>query len=175
MKDKGIQSQLCCWVELCSQLSHHSGISFSSRNKVLMVSAYLKYPLNIKWYNWKCFGQLLQSYPVYSIHLWPGYSSCSWKIDTLKWPLGKESRVLRVLDGHWFPYQLKNGASSENLLLLFSSVTSDFVTPYGLQHTRLPCPSLTPRACQNSCPLSWIYHPTNSASVVLFSDRKSVV
>ena len=25
--------------------------------------------------------------------------------------------------------------------------------PHGLQHTRLPCPSPTPRACSNSCPL----------------------
>ena len=25
--------------------------------------------------------------------------------------------------------------------------------PYGLQHTRLPCPSLSPRVCSNSCPL----------------------
>ena len=27
--------------------------------------------------------------------------------------------------------------------------------PHGLQHTRLPCPSPTPRASSNSCPLSW--------------------
>ena len=26
--------------------------------------------------------------------------------------------------------------------------------PYGLQHTRLPCPSPSPRLCSNSCPLS---------------------
>ena len=26
---------------------------------------------------------------------------------------------------------------------------------HGLQHTRLPCPSPTPRACSNSCPSSW--------------------
>ena len=29
--------------------------------------------------------------------------------------------------------------------------------PHGLQHARLPCPSLPPRACSNSCPLSqWL-------------------
>ena len=27
--------------------------------------------------------------------------------------------------------------------------------PHGLQHARLPCPSLSPRVCSNSCPLSW--------------------
>ena len=34
--------------------------------------------------------------------------------------------------------------------------------PCGLQHTRLPYPSSTPRACSNSCPLSWWCHPTIS-------------
>ena len=35
---------------------------------------------------------------------------------------------------------------------------SDSLWPHGLQHTRLPCPSPTPRACSNSCPLSqWFY------------------
>ena len=28
----------------------------------------------------------------------------------------------------------------------------------GLQHTRLPCPSQSPRFCSNSCPLSWQCH-----------------
>ena len=41
------------------------------------------------------------------------------------------------------------------LLLLFShSVITDSLRPHGLQHARLPCPSPTPRACSNSCPLS---------------------
>ena len=34
------------------------------------------------------------------------------------------------------------------------SVVSNFLQPHGLQHTRLPCPSPTPRAYSNSCPLS---------------------
>ena len=41
--------------------------------------------------------------------------------------------------------------------------------PHGLQHTRLPCPSPSPGACSNSCPLSWWCHPTISSSVVPFS------
>ena len=32
--------------------------------------------------------------------------------------------------------------------------------PHGPQHTRLPCPSLSPGACSNSCPLSQGCHPT---------------
>ena len=49
------------------------------------------------------------------------------------------------------------------------SVMSDFVRPYGLQHTRLPCPSPTPRPCSHSCPLVQWCHPTISSSVIPFS------
>ena len=35
------------------------------------------------------------------------------------------------------------------------AVVSNSLWPHGLQHVRLPCPSPTPRACSNSCPLSW--------------------
>ena len=49
------------------------------------------------------------------------------------------------------------------------SVMSDYLRPHGLQHTRLPCPSLTPGAYSNSCPLSWWCHPTISSSVIPFS------
>ena len=41
--------------------------------------------------------------------------------------------------------------------------------PHGLKHTRLPCPSPTPRAYSNSCPLSWWSCATISSSVVPFS------
>ena len=41
------------------------------------------------------------------------------------------------------------------------SATSDSLWPHGLQHTRLPCPSPTPGACSNSCPLSrWCIQPS---------------
>ena len=40
---------------------------------------------------------------------------------------------------------------------------------HGLQHTRLPCPSLSPRVCSDSCPSSWWCHPTISSSVTPFS------
>ena len=42
-----------------------------------------------------------------------------------------------------------------------------FVT-HGLQHTRLPCPSSSPRVCSNSHPLSQWCHPVISASVIPF-------
>ena len=49
------------------------------------------------------------------------------------------------------------------------SVVSNSLWPHGLQHTRLPCPSPTPRVYSNSCPLSWWCHPTISSSVVPLS------
>ena len=41
--------------------------------------------------------------------------------------------------------------------------------PHGLHHTSLPCPSLSPWVCSNSCPLSWWCHPTILSSVAPFS------
>ena len=49
------------------------------------------------------------------------------------------------------------------------SVVSNSLRPHGLQHTRLPCPSPTPGACSNSCPLSRWCHPTILFPVVPFS------
>ena len=49
------------------------------------------------------------------------------------------------------------------------SVVSDSMQPDGLQHTRPPCPSPTPRVYSNSCPSSLWCHPTISSSVVSFS------
>ena len=47
-------------------------------------------------------------------------------------------------------------------------VVSDSLGPHGLQYARLPCPSPTPEAYSNSCPLSWLCHPTISSSVTPF-------
>ena len=49
------------------------------------------------------------------------------------------------------------------------SVLSDSLQPHGLQHARPTCPSPTPGAYSNSCPLSSWCHPTISSSVVPFS------
>ena len=53
----------------------------------------------------------------------------------------------------------------------FSSVAQSCPTLWlhGLQHTRTPCPSPTPRVYSNSCPLIQWCHPTLSSSVVPFS------
>ena len=49
------------------------------------------------------------------------------------------------------------------------SVVFNSLRPHGLQHARLPCPSLSSRVCSNSCPLSRWCHPTISSSVISFS------
>ena len=56
------------------------------------------------------------------------------------------------------------------MLLLFShSFVSNSLWHHELQHTRIPCPSLSHRVCSNSCPLSQWCHPTVSSSVIPFS------
>ena len=76
-----------------------------------------------------------------------------------------------------------NGSNKDNRFLYFSfqlypfiqfsSVTQSGLTlwPHGLQHTRLLCPSPTPRDYSNSCPLSRWFHPTISSSVIPFSSN----
>ena len=50
---------------------------------------------------------------------------------------------------------------------------TDSLWPHGLQHIRLSCPSPTPRACSNSCPLSWWCHLTMLSSEIPFSCLQS--
>ena len=88
-----------------------------------------------------------------------------WKHSPLE---GKESF------GWLIPNKQKPGSGFQikepKILLLFSrSAMSASLRPHGLQHARLPCPSLSPGAYSNSCPLSQWYHPTISSSVVPFS------
>ena len=49
------------------------------------------------------------------------------------------------------------------------SVVSSSLWSHGVQHARLPCSSLTPGVCSNSCPLTRWCHLTISSSVVPFS------
>ena len=80
----------------------------------------------------------------------------------------------RAYCNHFFHIHLSyNSYTSQILLYDFSvqfncSVVSSSLRPHGLQHTRPPCPSLTPKPCSNSCPSSRWCHPTISFSVVPF-------
>ena len=75
----------------------------------------------------------------------------------------------------WIHYSVPSSGSLPvcPVLLLFCRSVVSFVSislqPHGLQHARLPCPSLSPWICSNSCSLSWWYHPTISSSVTPFS------
>ena len=62
-----------------------------------------------------------------------------------------------------FGFLFKNHICSS---VQFSSITqSDSLWPHELQHARPPCPTPTPEAHPNSCPLSGWCHPTISSSV----------
>ena len=54
---------------------------------------------------------------------------------------------------------------STHLLFVSCQVVSSCSWPHGLQHARLPCPSLSPRVCPSSRPLNQWCHPTISSSV----------
>ena len=54
-------------------------------------------------------------------------------------------------------------------LLFGHSIVSNSLQRHGLQNARLPCPSPSPRAGSNSCPLRRWCLPTISSSVILFS------
>jgi len=91
-----------------------------------------------------------------------------------------EAETTNIIDSHWttnfitcrLPPMFRNllPPSVPSVPALFShSVVSDSLWPHGLQHTRPPCPSPSPRACSNSCPVSRWCHPTISSSVIPFS------
>ena len=70
----------------------------------------------------------------------------------------KTTQLLCTLNYSYVLYIL---CSLFDYLLLFSySVVSNSLQPHGLQHGRLPFPTLSPGVCSNSCPLSRWYHPT---------------
>ena len=50
---------------------------------------------------------------------------------------------------------------------------SYFLWPHGLQLTRLPCPTLSPSVCSDSCPLSQWCYLTISPTAVFFSCLQS--
>ena len=55
----------------------------------------------------------------------------------------------------------------KNIFLFIQSLSRvGLCNPMGLQHARLPCPSPSPEACSNSCPLGQWCHPTISSSVM---------
>ena len=63
-----------------------------------------------------------------------------------------------------FCWTLRNEYTHVAVVKLLSFV--QLLQLHGLQHTRLPCPSVSPGVCLNSCPLSQWCHPTTASSVI---------
>ena len=80
----------------------------------------------------------------------------------------KMEKKKELTDFHKSDYLQKSFLQSISSVQFSHSVVSDSFQPHGLQHTRPPCPSPTPGAYSNSCPLSQWCHPTSSFSVVPF-------
>ena len=76
----------------------------------------------------------------------------------------KEKRVAEDEMVRWHHWLNGHETESEGCLVM-----SYCLWPHELQHVRLPRPSLSPRVCSNSCPLSQWCHPTISSSVTPFS------
>ena len=100
----------------------------------------------------------------------PARLLCSWNF-----PFSRGSSLLRdrtpiSCSGRQILYHWATVEVLSYSTLLFSHlVVSDSSWPCELQHTRPPCPSSSPGACSNSCPLSQWCHPTISSSVTPFS------
>ena len=91
------------------------------------------------------------------------------------------SLKVTVKSCHFRNYKLKNISNPIFKQLDFSfypyficsccSVTKSCPTlqPHRLQHATLPCPSLSPGVCSNSCPLSqWCYLTISSSAALFF-------
>ena len=80
---------------------------------------------------------------------------------------------IRQLTGYGSDYYLQPLRKNQRSLTMLccGSVAQLHPTlrPHGVQHAKLPCPSPSPGACSNSCPLSRWCHPAISSSVVPFS------
>ena len=84
-------------------------------------------------------------------------------------PLMDEDKRLWKLPGgrDWLWVKLAL-ALVRRAMLSYCSDVSRSLQPHWLQHARLPCPSLSPGVCSNSCLLSQWCHPTISSSVSPF-------
>ena len=101
-------------------------------------------------------------------------SSLACRIPRTEEPSGLQSMWLQWVNHDWatftfFQYQEKILSFSSLLLLFSCSVMPNFFPCQGLQQAMLPCPSLLPWVCSNSCPLSQWYHPAILSSIVPFS------
>ena len=101
--------------------------------------------------------------------------SKSWtRLSDFHFQAGKKIQIPNNYTWGYKEFTIRMYRSTIISLVQFShSVMPNSLWSHGLQHTRLPCPSPTPRACANSCPSSRWCHPTISSSIVPFSSLQS--
>ena len=80
-----------------------------------------------------------------------------------EFPFGLVGQGQQVI---WIWVSVRKSKTNCGLVVVVQSLSCVwlFVTPWTVA-ARLPCPSLSPGVCSNSCPLSWWCHPTISSSV----------
>ena len=124
---------------------------------------------------WACilFGEWPSEMKGWLLCMWRmvccGWEACRSPTDDLD--VGERERYPRdhVLVG--FTHTDQFVSSNFSSVQFSHAVMSDSLWPHELQHSRLPCPSPTPRAYSNSCPSHWWCHPTISSSVVPLSSH----
>ena len=113
-----------------------------------------------------CHSLLQGIFPTQGLNL--GLLHCRWLLHHLS-----HQGSPNILE--WVAYPFSRGSSQPRNQTRVSGIIGRLFTisailwPHGLQHTRPPCPSPSPRASSNSCPLSWWWHPTISSPVTPFS------
>ena len=105
---------------------------------------------------------------MWSQRLWSCKTTVATEIDTWVERTGVHTRLVgwRASQSMVVTRMLSHSVMSD---VINHSVVSDSLRPHGLQYTRLPCSSPTPRACSNSCPSSQWCQPTILSSVISFS------
>ena len=117
------------------------------------------------------------SWPSHGLqHARPPCPSPSPRVCPSSWPSSRRCHPTISSSVALFSLCLQSFPASEKVIKIqFSSVhfshsvVSDSLRPHELQHTRPPCPSPTPGAYSNSCPLIRWFHPTISSFVIPFS------
>ena len=80
-----------------------------------------------------------------------------------------EEHVLLLLNSPFAWITMSWPLAAISLLFFSRPIMSDSLQLHGLQHSRPPCPSPSPKVCPSSCPLHQWCYPTISFSDTLFS------
>ena len=130
---------------------------------------YCSFQLVIQWFQWVI--QWMLGKRLLSTRCLSGARALLHRLFALLFCKGKAYLYMEKCDSDHYKQRISvlNSAVQFSSVQFSHSVMSDSLPSQGLQHTRPPCPSLTPRACSNSCPLSQWCHPAISSSVVPFS------